>query len=67
MLVPSKTLKGFHGYAPRQSSGKAKDEVKVLAHQTAGHTHSLEDFEKFDTIVLLETQAVDAYLDSHYR
>ena len=36
VLVPSKTLEGFPDYAPRQSSGKTKDEVKVLAHQTAG-------------------------------
>ena len=42
-LVPSKTLQCSHGYAPRQSSGKTKDEEKVLI---IGHKRSIEGFQK---------------------
>ena len=42
-LVPSKTLQCFHGYAPRQISGKTKDEEKVLI---IGHKRSIEGFEE---------------------
>ena len=42
-VVPSKTLHCFHGYAPRQSSGKTKDEEKVLI---IGHQRSIEGFEE---------------------
>ena len=41
-LVPSKTSQCFHGYALRQSSGKTKDEEKVLI---IGHQRSIEGFE----------------------
>ena len=46
-----------HGYVPRsagwgngrdcaQSFGKTEDDAKVLAHQVAGHTHSIEHDEE---------------------
>ena len=42
-VVPSKTLQCFHGYAQRQSSGKTKDEEKVLI---IGHKRSINGFEE---------------------